>query len=113
MVRVTPAVNVKSLPAVIIRSARSSMVTVLATVKFAAERVSAKSVRFKVVIDRFSLARVVLPPRVRVEGDVTVAAFKSKVPPPVKTKVDPVISKVPLVIVVAAGKVTVPPLLVI
>ena len=69
--------------------------------------------KFKVSIDRFSLASVVLPPRVRVEGDVTVAVFKSKVPAPVRTRVVPVISKVPLVMVVAAGMVTVPPLLVI
>ena len=70
-------------------------------------------VRFRVVIDRFSLANVVLPPKVRVEGAVTVAVFRSKVPVPVKTRVVPDILKVPLVMVVAAGRVTVPPVLVI
>jgi len=113
LVRATPAVNVKSLPAVMICSLVLSMVKTLATVRLEVESVKAKLVRFRVVMDRSSLARVVIPPRVKVFGDVTVAAAKLKVPVPVRTRVVPDISKVPLVIVVAAGRVTVPPLLVI
>ena len=105
---VNPAVNTKLFPAVIICSKALSKATSPATVRLVAVRVRAKSVRFKVVIDRSSLAKVVFPPIVKVVGAVTVAVFISNVPAPVRTRVVPDISKVPLVIVVAAGIVTVP-----
>ena len=64
------------------------------------------------VRERSSFCSVVLPPIVSVVGAVTVAAPRSKVPAPVRDSVEPVISKVPLATVVAAGMVIVPPVLV-
>ena len=69
--------------------------------------------RFSLVTERSWFCTVVFPPRVRVAGEVTVAVPRSKVPAPVRTRAVPVILKVPLVMVVAAGKVMVPPVLVI
>ena len=64
------------------------------------------------LIDRFSLARVVLPPRASTVGAVTAAVLKSKVPPPINATTVPVKSSVPPLTEVLHGSVIVPPVLV-
>ena len=110
---VTPLVKVRLFAPVIICSVEVLIVTRLFTERFAEESVKAESIRFKLVMDRSSFFKVELPPIVRVVGSVTLAVPKSKIPAPVRDKVVPDILNVPLAMVVAAGMVTVPPLLVI
>ncbi len=108
------AESVRLFPTVIIFSLASSIVTELVTVRLVEARVRAKLARFRVAMVSFApIFSVVFPPSARVaETAVKVAPEAAKVPAPVKDSVLPDTSMVPLVMVVAAGRVMVPLLLV-